>query len=366
MRTKEPGGTCKPPRPEGSHRHRSRTKDSENLLISGDPSPHELPSAEESSLGLCLKSLYKTPPQVQLRPHLSEPQISSLHYDSAIMSANNNNNNDHPAPTEASSRPRRSSITSQTFTSLFNRSNSTSGPTPPFPMTISTAAAQEQQRRRMSVSTLGLSGTSPTQQSPFPFGGRRGSVSTGGSIDENAIDDDESPGQSNPTTPFARRMSFGAQALRSSRTVGGSPGTTGRSPSYTSSQLPTIPSGSRGGGSSGKTTPPKSLSQASTHPKARTPSDNAISARPGEGFNWSEQLRSRAESSVSQTQRPSFSASPPNSSKPFSAPAHERTRSVSEMPAPLAAIPPPAPARPPRKQPDAFQERILKGDFYMD
>jgi len=228
------------------------------------------------------------------------------------MSANNNNNNDHPAPTEASSRPRRSSITSQTFTSLFNRSNSTSGPTPPFPMPISTAAAQEQQRRRMSISTLGLSGTSPTQQSPFPFGGRRGSVSTGGSIDENAIDDEEIPGQSNPATPFARRMSFGGQALRSSRTAGGSPGTT------------------------------------------------------GEGFNWSEQLRSRAESSVSQSQRPSFSSSPPNNNKPFTAPAHERTKSVSEMPAPPAAIPQTAPARPPRKQPDAFQERILKGDFYMD
>jgi hypothetical protein len=112
-------------------------------------------------------------------------------------------------------------------------------------------------------------------------------------------------------------------------------------------------------------TPPKSqASQASTQSQPRTTSDYPVSARPGEGsgFNWSEQLRSRAESSVSQTQRPSFSTSP---SGPKT---HDRTKSVSEMPAPPMAVPPPvvAPARPISKKPDAFQERILKGDFYMD
>jgi hypothetical protein len=213
----------------------------------------------------------------------------------------------------------------------------------------------------MSISTLGLSGTSPTQAAPFTFGGRRGSVSTdrSDSIDENAIDDDDSPGRSNPTTPFVRRMSFGAQALRSR--TNGSPGTTGRSPSYTaSSTLPTIPAGPRSGGA---VSPPQA-NQASTQSKPRTASDFPVSARPGEGgFNWSEQLRSRAESTVSQSQRPSFptSVSP---SKPM--PAHERTKSVSEMPTPPVSVPAPAPARPARKQPDAFQERILKGDFYMD
>jgi hypothetical protein len=41
---------------------------------------------------------------------------------------------------------------------------------------------------------------------------------------------------------------------------------------------------------------------------------------------------------------------------------------VSEMPAPPMAVPAPAaaPVRPVSKKPDAFQERILKGDFYMD
>jgi len=228
------------------------------------------------------------------------------------MSANNNS--DNSPPNEASNRARRGSFTSQTFNNIFggsvNRSNSTSGPTPPFPGPITTAAAQDQ-RRRMSISTLGLSGTSPTQQSPFPFGGRRGSVSTANSeaIDENAIDDDEGPGRSNPSTPFVRRMSFGARALRTVR-GSGSPGTTGD----------------------------------------------------GGGFNWSEQLRTRAESSVSQTQRPNFSTSP--SAKPMQM--HERAKSVSEMPSPPTAVPAAPAPRPERKKPDAFQERILKGDFYMD
>jgi hypothetical protein len=269
-------------------------------------------------------------------------------------------------PNDPSSRNRRGSITSQTFNNIFGRSNSIAGAPPaPFPGPITTAAAQDQ-RRRMSISTLGL-GTSPTQQSPFPFGARRGSVSTAGSesFDENAIDDED--GRSAPTTPFTRRMSFGAQALRSVR-GGGSPGTTSRPPSYTTAPLPTIPSGPRSarpGSKSGVVTPPKTQAQASTQSKPRTASDFPVSARPGEGsgFNWSEQLRSRAESAVSQTQRPSFSTSP--SSKAIQTSMHERAKSISEMPAPPTVVAAPVP-RPERKKPDAFQERILKGDFYMD
>jgi hypothetical protein len=271
------------------------------------------------------------------------------------------------APADPATRARRGSFTTQTFNNIFGRSNSTSGaPTAPFPGTgpITTAAAQDQ-RRRMSISTLGLSGSSPTQTTPFTFGPRRGSMSTdrSDSIDESAIDDDDGPSRSVPTTPFARRMSFGAQALRAR--TGGSPGANGRASSYTTtpkpnSTLPTIPAGSRGG----RVTPPKAqASQASTQSKPRTASDYPVSARPGEGsgFNWSEQLRSRAESSVSQTQRPSFSTSPVGSKT------HERTKSVTEMATPPMAVPAPAaPVRRESKKPDAFQERILKGDFYMD
>jgi hypothetical protein len=280
--------------------------------------------------------------------------------------ANDNN------PTEPSTRNRRGSFTTQTFNNIFGRSNSTGAPTAPFPGPITTAAVQDQ-RRRMSISTLGLSGSSPTQTSPFAFGGaRRESASTdrSDSFDESAIDDDDLGGRSNPTTPFGRRMSFGAHALRANRgSAGSSPGTNGRSPSYSttksSSTLPTIPSGPRSGG--GAVTPPAHVSQASqnqasTQSKPITSSDHLASARPGEGggFNWSEQLRSRAESSVSQTQRPSFSQG--MSAKPINA--HERTKSGGEIPSPPSAAP--AAVRPARKQPDAFQERILKGDFYMD
>ena len=45
----------------------------------------------------------------------------------------------------------------------------------------------------------------------------------------------------------------------------------------------------------------------------------------------------------------------------------ERQKSVSDMPAPpqqAAAVA--QPKRPERQKPDAMQERILKGDFYMD
>jgi len=221
------------------------------------------------------------------------------------------NNDRNSPPIDGPPRQRRSSVTQQTFNSIFGgRSNSTSGaPTASLPGPITTAVAQDQ-RRRMSISTLGLSGTSPT--TTFPLGARRGSVSTAGSdsIDENAIDDEEGPSRSNPTTPFTRRMSFGTQALRRGP-PNGSPGTNGE----------------------------------------------------GGGFNWSEQLRSRAESSVSQSQRPSFSNPPPATKQ---MPMHERQKSVSEMPAPPAAVAAPTPPKPARKQPDAFQERILKGDFYMD
>lgn len=260
------------------------------------------------------------------------------------------NNNDNGAA-DPSTRARRSSITAATFGSLFARSNSTAG-TQPFP-----AAANQDQRRRMSISTVGLSGTSPTNPVPFGFGGRRGSVSTerSDSVDESAIDDDESSARSNPTTPFARRMSFGTPALRS-RNGNASPGSNGRAPSYstTVAPLPTIPAGSGGG----RVSPSKA--QASTQSKPRTTSD--FPSRTGEGgFNWSEQLRSRAESAVSQTQRPNFSS---NGMKAAS----ERAKGIAEMPAPpvQAPAPAPAPVRQQRPKPDAFQERILKGDFYMD
>lgn len=214
------------------------------------------------------------------------------------------------SPPQDASRQRRPSVTSAAFSNLFQRSNSTSqGPSG----NSVPGMAGRDPRRRLSVTTIGLGGTAPASAAPFY---RRGSISTNNSdsIDENAVDDEEAMSRTAPTTPFVRRMSFGAQAMRNMRTPGGSsPGA----------------------------------------------SDQA--------YNWSEQLRSRAESSVSGA-RPSFASgmngSPPRQSNGF----HDRAKSVSEMPAPpqQAAAVKPKPAHPSRPKPDAMQERILKGDFYMD
>jgi hypothetical protein len=71
----------------------------------------------------------------------------------------------------------------------------------------------------------------------------------------------------------------------------------------------------------------------------------------GDGFNLAENLRSRAErSSISGAHhlpQPSVAQ-------------HHRAKSVTVMEPPAREIP----KQP--KVPDAFQERILKGDFYMD
>jgi hypothetical protein len=195
-------------------------------------------------------------------------------------------------------------------------------------------------------------------------GARRGSVSTAGSesVHENAIDDDEDTSRSVPTTPFTRRMSFGAQALFNAR-GSGSTGTHGRAPSYTQTSLP------RTDEVTGHVKKRSPIPQASTQPQSRITSDYS-STRSAEGLNWSEQFRSRAESAVS---RPSFSTSPTSSMMPRSptAPTHERAKSFGEMPAPPTAMPAQAPAPAPKqsalkRKPDAVGERILRGDFYMD
>lgn len=207
-------------------------------------------------------------------------------------------------PTDMNPR-RRGSVTQQALAGLF-RSNSTSVGV--------NFQSSDPNRRRLSIATtgIGLAGTSPTTINSF----RRGSISTNSdSIDENAIDEEESS-RTAPVTPFTRRMSFGAPSMRT-RNGNGSPGSN------------------------------------------------------DQGFNWSEQLRSRAESSVT-GQRPSFSfgasnmsTSPPRASLPVNSP-HDRAKSVSDMPAPPAQAMKPKAPEPQRQKPDAFQERILKGDFYMD
>jgi hypothetical protein len=73
-------------------------------------------------------------------------------------------------------------------------------------------------------------------------------------------------------------------------------------------------------------------------------------SKTGEGYNFAENLRNRAE-------RTSMSSTHPIHSQP---PPHQRAKSVAIMEPPVREMP----KQP--KVPDAMQERILKGDFYMD
>lgn len=247
---------------------------------------------------------------------------------------------------------RRGSVTTAAFANLFHRSNSVSASNGR--ESITSVSARDQ-RRRLSVTTLGLGAQNPTTS---PFNVRRGSISTTSSdaIDENAVEEDEYA-KNPPNTPFGRRMSFGATTMLSPRQGSGSPNGTSAS---TGNSRPSPP----GGGPSTTLHARKtSTSQASNKTIARTPSD-MLYGRSDSGYNWSEQLRSRAESSVSGA-RPvfssSFSTSPPRGSI-----SQDRAKSVSDMPAPPQQAAAVRPKQPERPRPDAMQERILKGDFYMD
>jgi hypothetical protein len=125
---------------------------------------------------------------------------------------------------QSPTRNRRSSFAGQTFADLFGgasrpRQSTSESSSPPVSGGPITQAAAQAQRRRMSLTTLGLSG-SPNQNN----GMRRDSIGSAnsGSIEESAIAEDDTVGAgggSVPTTPFARRTSFGARALRDIRTA---------------------------------------------------------------------------------------------------------------------------------------------------
>ncbi|KAL7895795.1 hypothetical protein HDV63DRAFT_392438 [Trichoderma sp. SZMC 28014] len=275
---------------------------------------------------------------------------------------------------------RRSSITQAALSNLFSRNPSNAPAGPPFPNGNGNADAQ---RRRLSITTIGLSGTSPTDTSSSFM--RRGSMSTNSnsdSINENAIEDEEFGGpRTAPTTPFARHMSFGGNAAMRNFRNGSSPGN-GKSPKSPPPGDQWMPPLSQSnphqrqvsisaawpsvGRRSSLHMPPSSLPQASNIQHPRVSSDNASSRADQYGFNWSEQLRSRAESSVTGT-RTSFSFQGTGShSPPRAMPNHDRSKSISDMPQPPAQASSVRPKQPERPKPDAFQERILKGDFYMD
>jgi len=122
--------------------------------------------------------------------------------------------NDQSNTNSTYNQRRRSSFVGQAFTDMFSRSSrpsESSGNSPPAQGPITTAAA-EASRRRLSVSTLGMS-ASPNQGSPMSARMRGESVSSS-TVDESAIDDEPSSATPGNSGPFARRVSFGARALK--------------------------------------------------------------------------------------------------------------------------------------------------------
>ncbi|KAK0948764.1 hypothetical protein LTR91_026989 [Friedmanniomyces endolithicus] len=194
---------------------------------------------------------------------------------------------DGPTGTPPSPRDRRSSFAGQTFADLFGTSRprpavdaaNNSPPNQPYTGPISQAAAQAQ-RRRMSLTTLGLSGSPEGAGSRFnSHRGRHDSISSAnsGSIDESAIEDEPMPRDptTTPVTPFARRMSFGARALRDVRNSssgghsGGGPGQNGtNSPPAVSTSTSTTKS----------KTPNGTISSRDAKGRAPSPSSHAVAA----------------------------------------------------------------------------------------
>lgn len=257
------------------------------------------------------------------------------------------------------------------------------------------------------MSTAGLSGGSPTQSSPFTAFAkqRRASVSTSSGSgspefrnsfgDEPAVieeGDSTNVPMNTPVSPsFARRVSFGAQALRDVKGPStGGPGGGGRRPSYSLFTLNenTAPSGSsapspgstnaattRGKGG-GQSSPPRSPHAGLFFPNVinvvcalhaddifYTDAEDSFNDRStkltaiaGEGFNWSDALRDKTKRS------PSLSS---NANSFASNTTRNRSTSIATMEPPKEM--PKAAAAPPRmKKPDALGERMLRGEFMMD
>ncbi|KAI9718341.1 MAG: hypothetical protein M1828_006743 [Chrysothrix sp. TS-e1954] len=205
--------------------------------------------------------------------------------------------------------------------------------------------AQQSRTRRLSITSLGLSGSPTHVQQTSPFGTLRDrgqSLVDAGKrpfeAEESAVDEDVdtvSSIGSRPNSPtVTRSVSFGTKTHKDQRS------TSGASSNAASSS-------EQHGGSNVKTTTNKSPPS----PSARK-----------DGFNWSDNLRSRAE-------RTSISTASLSSGGAFVPPpgAHARSKSLANPDAPSAT--PETPAAPKTASttaPDHFQERILKGDFYMD
>lgn len=165
------------------------------------------------------------------------------------------------------SRTRRSSFAGQTFADIFGTRprGSEAGNSPPssYQGPIASAAAQAQ-RRRLSLTTLGL-GTTNTGVGQFNRG-RNDSLGSGsGSIDECAVEEDPKDSSVTPSTPFARRVSFGARAMMDIRNSNGQTQNNGRSSPASSTQSSVGRSGSTRGSISARDTKGRGVSLCRCH-----------------------------------------------------------------------------------------------------
>lgn len=165
------------------------------------------------------------------------------------------------------------------------------------------------------------------------------SSSNSGTVEESPFEDGDAPV---PTSPFARRMSFGARAMQNMRTATTGNGNANGRSSVSKAKSPPAANHSRGLSCSYR-------NDVHSHVFVDRYA-NFSSSTAGQGYDFAENLRNRAErSSIAGASGP-----------PQSPPMHQRAKSVSVMEPPVKEMP----KQP--KRPDAFQERILKGDFYMD
>ncbi|WEW60106.1 hypothetical protein PRK78_005591 [Emydomyces testavorans] len=259
-------------------------------------------------------------------------------------------------PSPNTSHRRRSS-----FTELFQRQGTAVPPTPgsqPRPIYAAGASnAQAHQQRRMSLNTLGLSG-SPTQVSSFASTAmRRASVSssvmsTSPTVEQAVIEEpDEETPMTSPTTPFTRRVSFGTQALRG--TGNGTYHSLGKSwtPRNRSSSLFS---------STFKSDEAAAIASTSQNHLQNRKSNPCSYHQLGEGFNWAESLRIRAERAPSIGNFAPISPTMPHQGMP-----HQRSASIATMEGPPPEhMEPPKQLQPKSKpKPDYFQEKILRADF---
>lgn len=168
---------------------------------------------------------------------LTSPRFTS---NPAMSSAADRNSPPGPSPTR-----RRSSFAGQ-FVDMFGSRPSNAGNSNQTMQGPISTAAMQAQTRRLSLTTIGLSG-SPNPTSPFFPNGRPRtesiSSSNSGTVDESPFEDGDAG--TAPASPFARRLSFGARAMRDMRSSTGNANANGR-PSVSIAKSPPTSKKGRG------------------------------------------------------------------------------------------------------------------------